>query len=273
MVGQGWSFRALRRVATAIIWGEFPQELALTQSTQPASSSACCFTPVSNSHSREPPAWTVVHRACGPCCCRAQLRVEWANQPLDSRCASYNQLETRFVPCATAWRSQSSTGSGKPFEHCPFFTLTRPKCGTSIKRVQEIRALIQSGRNWMMPPVKAFPRRSGLVLQWLAYSLSLLCWLEETVCWSHRGHRLCAKFRSLARFLPCSVSRGITNGSLSLETFGAVSDSLLRHGNDSTLTYLLTFDCATYFGITRQRIGGKGLCGGSIRGTHSWHSR
>ena len=60
----------------------------------------------------------------------------------------------------------------------------------------------------------------------------------------------------------------------SVEAFEAVSewlcdlclDSLVRHGEDSTLTYLLTAGCATHFGITGQRLGGgKGLGGGSIR--------
>ena len=50
----------------------------------------------------------------------------------------------------------------------------------------------------------------------------------------------------------------------SVEAFEAVSewlcdqclDSLVRHGEDSTLTYLLTAGCATHFGITGQRLGG-----------------
>ena len=124
-----------------------------------------------------------------------------------------------------------------------------------------------------MPPGKTSPRRSAQVLQWLTHGLSLLCWLEETVCLSGRGRRLRAKFLFRARFLPCSVSRGIANGSLSHETFDAVAawlsdpclDSLVRHDDDSTLTYLLTAGCATYVGITGQRDGGRGLGGGSTR--------
>ena len=142
-----------------------------------------------------------------------------------------------------------------------------------MKCVEELRALIQSERNWIMPPGKSSPRRSAQVLQWLTHSLSLLCWFEETVCWSCRGRRLRAKFLSRARFLPCSITRGIANGSLSHETFDAVAawlgdqclDSLVRHDADSTLTYLLTSRCATYVGITGQRDGGKGLGGGSTR--------
>ena len=67
--------------------------------------------------------------------------------------------------------------------------------------------------------------------------------------------------------------RGISHGSLSVEAFGAVSeslceqclDSLVEHGEDSTLTYLLTADCATCVGITGQRNGDNGLGGGSTR--------
>ena len=78
-------------------------------------------------------------------------------------------------------------------------------------------------------------------------------------------------FLSRARFLPCSITRSIANGSLSHETFDAVAawlgdqclDSLVRHDADSTLTYLLTAGCATYVGITGQREGRKGLGGGS----------
>ena len=124
-----------------------------------------------------------------------------------------------------------------------------------------------------MPPGNSAPRRSAQVLQWLTHGLSLLCWLEETVCWSGRGRRLRAKFLSRARFLPCSITRGIANGSLSHETFDAVAawlgdqclDSLVRHDADSTLTYLLTAGCATYVGITGQRDGGRNLGGGSTR--------
>ena len=88
MVGQGWLFQALRRAATATIWGELPWELALPQSTQPAS----------NSHSREPPAWTVVHRARGPWGCRAQRRVERANGVLSGRIwGSASGLPLRFL--------------------------------------------------------------------------------------------------------------------------------------------------------------------------------
>ena len=124
-----------------------------------------------------------------------------------------------------------------------------------------------------MPPGKSSPRRSAQVHQWLTHGLGLLCWLEETVCWSGRGRRLRAKFLSRARFLPCSITRGIANGSLSHETFDAVAvwlgdqclDSLVRHDADSTLTYLLTAGSATYVGITGQRDGGKSLGGGSTR--------
>ena len=136
-----------------------------------------------------------------------------------------------------------------------------------MKCVEELRALIQSERNWIMPPGKSSPRRSAQVLQWLTHSLSLLCWLEETVCWSGRDRRLRARFLSRARFLPCSFTRGIANGSLSHETFDAVAawlsdqclDSLVRHDADSTLTYLLTAGCATHVGITGQRDGVEAL--------------
>ena len=80
-------------------------------------------------------------------------------------------------------------------------SLTRCKCGTSMKCVEELRALIQSERNWIMLPGKSSPRRSAQVLQWLTHSFSLLCWMEETVCWSGRGRRLRARF-FVSRSLP-----------------------------------------------------------------------
>ena len=154
----------------------------------------------------------------------------------------------------TAWMSRSLMCLGNLSGSCLLFFLTRCKCGTSMKCVEELRVLIKSERNWIMPPGKTSPRRSAQVLQCLTHGLSWLCWLEETVCRSGRGRRLHAKFLSRARFLPCSVSRGIANGTLFHETFDAVAawlsdqclDSLVRHDADSTLTYLLTAGYATY---------------------------
>ena len=48
----------------------------------------------------------------------------------------------------------------------------------------------------------------------------------------------------------------------------------MRHGEDSTLTYLLTTDCATHVGITKQRKGRTGLGDGSTGFTeHLRHTR
>ena len=284
MVGQGWLIRALRRAATAAIRGEFPRELASSQSSQPAH--PCCSTPVSNSHSQEPLAWTVVHRARGPWGTMARRRVDRAVMTLShvAEQAAFG-LPQRFLqlagdslrPLCSRLDESKFDASWEIFWKLCVISLTRCKCGTSMKCVEELRALIQSERNWIMPPGNSSPRRSAQVLQWLTHGLSLLCWLEETVCWSGRGRRLRAKFLSRARFLPCSITRGIANGSLSHETFDAVAawlgdqclDSLVRHDADSTLTYLLTAGCATYVGITGQRDGGKGLGGAQLA---SWNT-
>ena len=140
-------------------------------------------------------------------------------------------------------------------------TRTRCKCGTSIEGVEEIRSLIQSESNWITPPGEAFPRGA---LTASAYSVD---WKKQFV-----GAVVNVDFVQ---------SSGLVLGSFCLlrhrkwisEAFGAVSgwlceqclDSLVCQGEDSSLTYLLTAGCATYVGITGQRLGGRGLGGGSIR--------
>ena len=136
MVGQGWLFRALSRAVTAAIRGEFPRELASSQSSQPAH--PCCSTPVANSHSQEPLAWTVVHRARGPWGSLARRRVDRAVMTLShvAEQAAFG-LPQRFLqlagdslrPFCSRLDESKFDASWEIFWKLCVICLTRCKCG------------------------------------------------------------------------------------------------------------------------------------------------
>ena len=285
-MGQGWLLRTLRRVATAAIRGEFPRELASSQSPQPAQTS--CSAPVSKSHSQEPLAWTVVHRARGPWGCRAQRRVDRAVVVL-SRTAEQAAfgLPQRFLqlagdslrPLCNRLEESEFDVSWKSFWKLCVISLTRCKCGTSMKSVEELRALIQSERNWIMPPGQTSPRRSAQVLQWLTQQSQLALLVG--------GAAVAVDFvpSSCLVLVSCRVLcvEELPTDLCPMTPFDAVAawlsdqclDNLVRHDDDSTLTYLLTAGCATVHRHHRPTRWWKRPWWrlDSPHGTHPRHSR
>ena len=79
---------------------------------------------------------------------------------LVSRYVAYTKLETRSARCVNVWKSQGLTRFGKSCGNCSLLRLLAANVGLPLSVWAEIRSLIQSGRDWVMPPGKAFLHRS-----------------------------------------------------------------------------------------------------------------